>query len=105
MVKEGDVVYRGQAIATVGGTPGTRGAGFGSDGAHIDFAVYINGMVEDPFEYLDLSVLDKAMLPEYRQQKYLDDLYMREVPIEEKKILPGKTIEERRDAFLQRYAW
>lgn len=103
-VKEGQIVRRGQIIGVSGGQPWTRGAGIQSVGPHFDFSLYLNGDAVDPYNYLDLSVLDEKKVPEQRKQKQRDDKYAREVPLDDIAPLPGKTIEERRDAFLRRYA-
>lgn len=52
LVKEGDHVRAGDPVALSGGTPGTRGAGLMTTGAHLHLAFYKDGNVVDPEEYL-----------------------------------------------------
>jgi murein DD-endopeptidase MepM/ murein hydrolase activator NlpD len=52
LVKEGDAVRAGQAIALSGGTPGTNGAGRMTTGAHLHFEVIRQGVHVDPLQYL-----------------------------------------------------
>lgn len=103
-VKPWEVVKRGQIIGTSGGQPWTKGAWPQSTVPHLDFYTFFNAQPKDPFEYLDLSVMEKEQLPEQRQQKRLDDLYAREVPLERLPKVVGETVAERRDSFLRRYA-
>ncbi|MFH1430642.1 MAG: peptidoglycan DD-metalloendopeptidase family protein [Candidatus Uhrbacteria bacterium] len=51
-VGEGEYVSRGDAIACVGGRPGTRGAGSYSSGAHLHFEIRLNGIPVNPLNYL-----------------------------------------------------
>lgn len=103
-VQEWAVVKRGQPLWRTGGQPWTRWAGIQSAGPHFDFSVYLNGEPLDPFAHLDLSILDNKHLPSQRQQKYLDDLFAREVPLDNLPLVRGNSIAERRDDFLRRYA-
>ncbi len=52
LVKEGDTVEAGDPIARSGGTPGTKGAGLMTTGAHLHLAFYKDGVVVDPLLYL-----------------------------------------------------
>jgi hypothetical protein len=72
---------------------------------HLDFYVFFNAESKNPYEYLDLSVMTKDVVPEEWQQKRLDDLYAREVPLQDFSSLKGETVPERRDSFLRRYAY
>ena len=104
-VQPGDVVRRGQVIWTTGGQPGTKWAWPQSTVPHLDFYVFFNAESKNPYEYLDLSVMSKDIVPEEWQQKRLDDLYAREVPLQDFSSLKGETVPERRDSFLRRYAY
>jgi murein DD-endopeptidase MepM/ murein hydrolase activator NlpD len=52
LVKEGDAVRAGQAVALSGGTPGTNGAGRMTTGAHLHFEVIRQGAHVDPLQVL-----------------------------------------------------
>lgn len=52
LVKEGDHVRAGQAVALSGGTPGTAGAGHMTTGAHLHFELIENGVHVDPLGFL-----------------------------------------------------
>jgi murein DD-endopeptidase MepM/ murein hydrolase activator NlpD len=52
LVKEGDHVRAGQAVALSGGTPGTNGAGRMTTGAHLHFELIQQGEHVDPLPYL-----------------------------------------------------
>jgi murein DD-endopeptidase MepM/ murein hydrolase activator NlpD len=52
LVKEGDHVKAGDPVALSGGTPGTKGAGLMTTGAHLHLAFYKDGVVVDPELYL-----------------------------------------------------
>lgn len=52
LVAEGDRVEAGDAIALSGGTPGTKGAGLLTTGAHLHVAFYKDGAAVDPLDWL-----------------------------------------------------
>ncbi len=52
MVKEDQWVQKGDLIGETGGTPGTLGAGYFSNGPHLHFEVFKNGTFLDPLLYL-----------------------------------------------------
>lgn len=106
LVKEGDVVQRGQVIGKSGGEPGTIGAGVDSSDPHLQFELLKNGDHVDPLLHLDISIFpEKNTLPKDYKIKYIQDYFSREVELaEEKIVLSGSNVEERRDDFLQRYA-
>ena len=68
LVEPGEKIRAGQAVALSGGTPGTKGAGYMTTGAHLHFEVMKGGKYVDPMFYLPLSALDYGSLP----QKYKD---------------------------------
>lgn len=73
-VKEGERVYRGQTVALSGGTPGTKGAGYMTTGAHLHFEVLKGGKHVDPLDYLPLSYLPFDALPKKYQDRITGDL-------------------------------
>lgn len=105
-VTEGELVERGQLIALSGGQPGTNGAGMNFAGERLDFSVMKNGIAIDPMRVLDVSVFpEKTNLPAEYTDKYLKNLYEREVPLDTFTIMDGETVAEKRNEFLQTYAW
>ena len=52
LVKAGDYVSSGSVIARSGGTPGTRGAGFYTTGAHLHLELYDGTIPINPMDYL-----------------------------------------------------
>lgn len=103
-VRPGELVRRGQVIGTSGGTPWTKWAWLESETSHLDFYVFLNSMPKEPFEALDLSLFTKEQLPDIWHQKRLDDRYTREASLDSMPKTTGKTIAERADNFLRRYA-
>lgn len=61
-------------------------------------------MTKDPYSYLDLSIFDKDELTQKRHKKYTEDLFARDVSLIDLPKVSGKTVAERRDSFLARYA-
>lgn len=51
-IQEGDYVEQGQIIGYTGGQPGTKGAGFLTTGPHLHFEVRVNGVAQDPLDFL-----------------------------------------------------
>lgn len=72
-VEEGEKVYRGQTIALSGATPGTKGAGYMTTGAHLHFEVLKGGKHVDPLDYLPLSYLPLDSLPEKYKNRVTGD--------------------------------
>lgn len=52
LVREGEVVKKGQIIALVGGRPGTKGAGFYTTGSHLHLETRVRGEAVDPTYFL-----------------------------------------------------
>ncbi|MCF7834447.1 peptidoglycan DD-metalloendopeptidase family protein [Candidatus Gracilibacteria bacterium] len=103
-IKEGDVIKRGQLIGYSGGEPGTKGAGFVSNGPNLTFYLFKNGIAIDPLRELDLSVVgSKNILPDEYRIKFLNDKYARPIDITNLKFASGDTKLERADDFLTRY--
>jgi len=72
-VEEGEKVYRGQTVALSGGTPGSKGAGYMTTGAHLHFEVLKGGKHVDPLDYLPLSYLPFDSLPEKYKNRVTGD--------------------------------
>lgn len=62
-VKEGDIVQEGQVVGLSGGTPGTKGAGLLTTGAHLHFEVFKEGEHVDPLSVLNLGILPINSIP------------------------------------------
>lgn len=56
LVHEGDQVHAGQGVALSGGTPGTKGAGHMTTGAHLHFELIKDGTHVDPLTVLPTLV-------------------------------------------------
>ncbi len=65
MVEPGERVYKGQTVALSGGTPGTKGAGLMTTGAHLHFEIMKNGTYVDPIFYLPLDDLSFELPEKY----------------------------------------
>jgi murein DD-endopeptidase MepM/ murein hydrolase activator NlpD len=106
IVQPGDIVKRGQIIGYSGGEPGTKGAGFVSEGENLTFGVYRYGLPIDPLSVLDLSVITnwKQALPEEYRIKYLNDTLVRPIDVSELVFAKGRTVNERSQHFLNSYA-
>ncbi|MBU1446377.1 peptidoglycan DD-metalloendopeptidase family protein, partial [Patescibacteria group bacterium] len=65
LVEESDIVLAGEIVALSGGTPGTKGAGWLTTGAHLHFEVMKNGKHIDPLLVLPLDQLGEEYIPSY----------------------------------------
>lgn len=82
LVNERDVVLPGEVIALSGGTPGTKGSGYLTTGAHLHFEVIKDGKHIDPLLILPLDKLGENYIPAYLKT---DDQLVDEVLGEAKK--------------------
>lgn len=104
-VEKNDVIKRGQIIWRTGGQPWTKGAWLETTAPHLAFDILKNGEAVDPYSIMDISIFEnKELLPQEYRMKYLQDHFSRDVDLSKAKVVPWDTIEERRDAFLQKYA-
>ncbi|MCS6983231.1 MAG: peptidoglycan DD-metalloendopeptidase family protein [Candidatus Absconditabacterales bacterium] len=105
LVRDGDIVRRGQLIGYSGGEPGTPGAGFISKRPNLTFMVVNNFQFQDPLNVLDLSIFkpDNNLTLEYKI-KYLQDIYRRPRDLYKVEFIPGSSLNERRQNFLDLYA-
>jgi murein DD-endopeptidase MepM/ murein hydrolase activator NlpD len=104
LVKPWDIVRRGELIWYSWWEPGTRWAGFVSQGANLSFSIFKDAIARDPFEILDTSIVrNKDVLPEWYQIKYLRDKYARTIDITELEVMTGSTHIQRQIQFLSRY--
>jgi len=68
LVKERDVVLPGEIIGLSGGTPGTKGSGYLTTGAHLHFEVIKGGKHIDPLLVLPLDELGEEYIPSYLKE-------------------------------------
>ena len=96
---------RGQIIGYSGGEPGTKGAGFVSEGENLTFGIYKDGVAVDPLTILDLSVVTnwQEVLPDEYRIKYLNDNLVRPIDVSELKLISGVTVDERAQKFISSY--
>lgn len=65
MVGQYDFVKSGEVFARTGWEFGTNGAWLMTTGPHLHMEVYKNNEVQDPLEFLDLTILGDSNLPNY----------------------------------------
>jgi len=64
MVRPGTIVRQGDVIGLSGGTPGTKGAGLQTTGAHLHFEVHYKGEPTNPLKYLPIEDLPIEYVPD-----------------------------------------
>lgn len=105
LVKEWQVVQRGEVIGRSWWKPWTNGAGMGSPWPHLDLKVLQNAEAIDPYLALDISIFKtKQRIPEKYHTKYLQDYFAREVDLTTAPVWKGATDAERAQSFLDKYA-
>lgn len=104
VVQKWDVVRRWQLLWHSGWEPGTKWAWFTSRGPNLTFITFKNWVAVDPFQLLDLSVIEnKDIIPESYNIKYLNDKYSRTIDISEVKFASWDNVNERAKNFLGTY--
>ncbi|HMT27418.1 MAG TPA: peptidoglycan DD-metalloendopeptidase family protein, partial [Candidatus Absconditabacterales bacterium] len=104
LVKEGELVSRGQLLGYSGGEPGTRGAGFSSQGSLLHFELAKDGIAIDPLLNLDLSLIpDQKLLPDTYQVKYLRNVADRAERRQGITFIEGANVFERRSNYLAKF--
>ncbi len=107
LVKANDIIGRWQLIWLIWWQPGTRWAGRFSNWPMVTMQLYKNGNLVDPFQLMDLSVINNpTTLPQTYQVKYDIDLRIRSAVIDfsEVKFMEGNSVRERRLKFLDTVA-
>lgn len=64
LVKAGTLVHKGDVIGLSGGTPGTKGAGLQTTGAHLHFEVHYKGKPVNPLDYLSFDGVPIEYIPD-----------------------------------------
>lgn len=106
IVSEWQIIQRWQLLGISGGEPGTRGAGFASPGPKVHFEVFKNGQAINPFSVIDLSVVqNRNTIPLEFEIKYLTDKASRKIDLASVEIMPGNTLNERRQQYLAKYGF
>ena len=105
IVKDWDIVQRGQLIWYSWWEPGTMWAWFASEWENLTFGVYKDWVAVDPLTILDLSVVTdwENTLPEDYRLKYLNDQLVRPIDVSDLKIMEWKTVDERAQRLLNNY--
>ncbi|MEI7477973.1 MAG: hypothetical protein WCJ81_05835 [bacterium] len=93
-------------IGTIGGQPGTRGAGWFTTQSTLTMQIFKDGVAVDPLQALDLSIFpSSSLLPDTYKRKYEEDMRLRNNAIDLSNIIfaQGASNEERRLSFLTEY--
>lgn len=99
LVEPGEKVYRGQSVALSGGTPGTKGAGLMTTGAHLHFEVMKDGTYVDPIFYLPLDGLSFELPEKYTALVSPEPPKVRREALPE--ASPADTVAEQTDALAE----
>ena len=105
IVKDWDIVQRGQIIGYSWWEPGTMWAWFASEWENLTFWVYKDWVAVDPLTILDLSVVtdwENTLLEDYRL-KYLNDQLIRPIDVSDLQIMEWNTVDERAQRLLNGY--
>ncbi len=105
IVKDWDIVQRGQIIGYSWWEPGTMWAWFASEWENLTFWVYKDWVAVDPLTILDLSVVTdwENTLPEDYRLKYLNDQLIRPIDVSDLQIMEWNTVDERAQRLLNGY--
>lgn len=106
LVKEWEILQRGQLIGLSWWQKWTRWAWKLSTGPHLHFEVIKNGQRINPLSVLDTSILikEKEKLDRGMKVKMVKDALIRNVPIDGIKIAKGTTLDARRQYVLDNRA-
>ena len=107
-VKKWQYVRRGQPIALSSWAPWARGSGPMTTWPHLHWWVIKDMNPIDPLKVTDLSVFNASDVPDYMQTKYQKDKearLARTYDMSKVRIMPGSSVDERRENFLDTYAW
>ena len=105
IVKDWDIVQRGQLIGYSWWEPWTMWAWFASEWENLTFWVYKDWVAVDPLTILDLSVVTnwEKVLPENYRIKYLNDKMVRWINVSDLQIMEWETVNERAQNLLNAY--
>lgn len=107
-VKKWQYVRRWQPIALSSWAPWARGSGPMTTGPHLHWWVIKDMNPIDPLKVTDLSIFNAQDVPDYMSAKYQKDRGSRlsqTYDMSKVRIMPWASVDDRRQAFLQTYAW